>query len=492
MNKYLLEIVVFICGGSLMILEIVASRILAPFVGTSTIVWTSIIGTIMAFLSLGYWYGGKIADKNASHKTLSKIILFSAFSVLMIILINLYFLSLLQQMNLSSYMTSIFASIFLFAIPSFLLGIVSPYSAKLKMNTLQTAGTTVGTLYAISTVGSIVGTFMAGFVLIPFLGTINILFVISLLLITASTLLSIKENLKLKTLLLFLIIINFTFSNQAISQAKNFHDIDTPYNRIWIYESTINGKQILQLKTDPFGIQSAMFLDNQYDLVFDYTKFYKLANHFNPNINNALMIGGAGYSFPKFFLKNNPNARLTVVEIDPGMTAIAKKYFALQIDNPNLNIIHEDARIFLNQNKIKFDTIFIDAFSSHLSIPHQLTTIETVKKIYEGLSDDGLVILNIISSFTGEKNLFLQAELKTYSEIFPYINLYQVNNNPSDTSQNIIMIASKTDILSDNQSEDEDISNMLKKVYTKKIEATLPILTDNYAPVDYYISKLHT
>ena len=137
------------------------------------------------------------------------------------------------------------------------------------------------------------------------------------------------------------------------------------------------------------------------------------------------MLGGAGYSFPKDYLTKYPNATLDVVEIDPGVTALAKKYFALE-DHPNLTIYHEDARVFLNQNTKKYDAILGDAFSSWYLVPYQLTTEEAIRRQYDSLSLSGAVILNIVSSIEGEMGEFLRAEYKTYKKVFPQVYLLPV------------------------------------------------------------------
>ena len=157
------------------------------------------------------------------------------------------------------------------------------------------------------------------------------------------------------------------------------------------------------LKTDPHGLQGAVFLDGSDDLVFEYTKFYRLYHHFSPAANKALLIGGGVYSVAHDFLKHNPEGTIDVVEIDPGLTEIAREYFNLK-DDTRLKIYHEDGRTFLNTSEEQYDTIFMDAFNSHLSIPFQLATAETVTEIYESLADDGVVLVNIISGI--EVNYF--------------------------------------------------------------------------------------
>jgi spermidine synthase len=493
MNKFYLEITVFICGAALMILELVGSRVLAPYIGTSTIVWTALIGIILGALSLGYYVGGKMADVAAETRKLALVILGAAFFVLAIVLVSEELLRFLMEITQNIYINAVVATLFLFAVPSFLLGIVSPYAVKLKMKDLHYTGRTVGDLYAISTIGSIVGTFSAGFLLIPFLGTINILYFIVALLILASLFVSPGKIFSARWILIIILLglIIFFLAQSAQADASQLIDVDSQYNRIWIYPTTDaeTKRPVRQLSTDPYGIQSGMFLDSDNELVFSYSKYYRLADAIVPSINQALMIGGAAYSYPKDFLRNHDKAKIDVVEIDPKMTELAKKYFNLK-DDPRLVTYNEDARVFLNDNKKKYDAVYIDAFNSHLSIPYQLTTKEAVQEIYSSLNDNGAVIVNIISAFQGDKAKFLRAELATYRSIFPQVYLLRVDNTDAYQVQNVMLVAVKSPGIVNFHSDNAELYSLLQMVYDTPIANDLPILTDNYAPVDYYTMNL--
>ena len=176
-NKYLLETVVFVSGALVMIYEIVGSRILAPYIGTSTYVWTSLIGVILASLSLGYWLGGKMADRQPELKHLAGVMFFAAAMLSATILLHELVLTVLAVSALGLEIKSILAALILFAPASVLFGFVTPYAVRLKMLSVADAGKTVGRLYALSTVGSILGTFAAGFFLLPFVGSLRTLVV---------------------------------------------------------------------------------------------------------------------------------------------------------------------------------------------------------------------------------------------------------------------------------------------------------------------------
>ncbi len=490
-QKYTLEITVFVCGAVVMIFELVGSRVLGPYFGTSTFVWTSIIGIILGSLSLGYYLGGKIADKKASFGLLSSFILMSAVFMGFTTFIKEPLLSALQILPIGFKSGAIVGSLILFAPVSILLGIVSPYAAKLKLHNLNTSGETMGNLYALSTLGSILGTFLAGFYLIPKFGTNNLLITLTVILVIISIILSLKQFFKKNYVFLGIILFSLIFpSNSSKAFGKdNFIDIDTLYSRIWIYDhKDIKTNKMVRVMGINNENHSSMFLDSD-ELVNEYTKYYHLAKHFNPNFKKTLLFGGAGYSYPKDFLLQYREATIDVVEIDPKVTELARKYFNLK-DDPRLNIYHEDGRVYLNRTKENYDVIWGDAFSSIHSVPYQLTTKEAIQKKYDILNSDGIVILNIISALEGEKSEFLRAEYITYKSIFPQVYLFPVNYmDDTDRVQNIILVALKSKERPTFISEDLKLNEYLQHLWTKEIITDMPILTDDYAPVDYYMNK---
>ena len=494
-SKYILEFAVFMCGAVVMIFELVGSRVIGPFLGTSLFVWTSLIGIILASLSLGYYLGGKQADKNASMSRLARIILLAAICIAVTIGIKDILLLFLQK-NVGEIRTaSVIASIVLFMPASIFLGMVSPYAAKLKLSSLENTGRTIGNLYALSTAGSIFGTLFAGFYLIPFFGTNKLLIFLAIILVLISIVLSLKTYIKSKVaVLLFLVsgLIAFNFLDGLLIE-NGFLDLDTSYNRIFITDSKQQGRNLTIRR---MGINneahSAMYLESD-ELVSEYAKSYHLIRHFYPDFKSSLMLGGAGYSFPKSNLKTYPNAKIDVVEIDPKVTQLAKDYFKLKED-PRLSIFHNDGRTYLNHTEKTYDIILGDAFSSSYSIPYQLTTQESAQKMHDILNDDGIVILNIISSIEGDSGKFFRAEYATFKTVFPQLFVYPLHDSKNGrTIQNIFLIASKSkDKIYPFSSDDIYINNRLQKFWHKKIPNDLPILTDDFAPVDYYIGAVQS
>ena len=285
-------------------------------------------------------------------------------------------------------------------------------------------------------------------------------------------------------LLSAIVYLNFSYKE------TRFIDIDTQYNRVWIHKAkdAITGKGLLVMRTGYLN-SSSMFLHSD-ELAAEYTKYYDLAKHFKPDFQKTLMLGGAAYSYPKHYLKKYKDAEIDVVEIDPKLTELAQKYFRLK-ENPRLNIFHEGGRIFLNRTQKKYDVFMHDAFNSYYSIPFQLTTVETAEKVYNLLSDDGVALINMISSIEGDKGQFLRAEYATYKAIFPQVYLFPVAEPENgEALQNVMMVALKSDIKPIFENEDPKINEFLKHLWKEDIEIDVPILTDDYAPVDHYNSKM--
>lgn len=492
-KPFILEITVFVCGALVMIYEIIGSRLLSPFVGTSTYVWTSLIGVILASLSLGYWLGGKWADRVPDVKILAFVIFLAGGFISATVLFKEIILSFISAAPVGLEIKSLIASIFLFAPASVCLGFVTPYAVKLKLHALSDAGKTVGRLYALSTVGSILGTFAAGFFLVPFVGSVRTLYIIAATLIAISILLAGLSVTRL-SITVFVVLIFGIAANELnalyLREVSGLYDFDTEYSRVQVFQTVEpkSGRKIQALATDPYFVQSAMFLDGD-ELALEYNRYYHLIRHFKPDFRATLMIGGAGYTFPREYLRTYPDASIDVVEIDPQMTETARRFFRLK-DDPRLNIIHQDGRVFLNQaDSGRYDAVLMDAFGSLFSVPYQLTTLEAVQQISRVLKGDGVVIFNLGSAIRGESSRFLQGEFKTYQVVFPRVYLFKVNANYQDERlQNLIIVACKSTDSARLASGEDEIGGLLSHRYTKDFPLEQNILTDDLAPVEYYNS----
>lgn len=498
MKKYRYEIILFIVDAICMILELVASRILSPYFGNSNVVWTSVIGIILLSGSIGNYFGGILADKDSDTQKLKIILTLSTITVFLIPLIQEYVITNILYITKDIKVGAILATILLFFIPSFLMGLLTPIIVKLKLDTLDTAGQVSGKINAIATIGGIVGTFFGGFFLIPNFGSIHILFILTITLILLIPLVDFK--LEKKEVFFYIIIIatvivimlsyiffNNQNSNKVLEGDMNSYvSYDTQYGRILIYNTMRNDKAARILNIDS-GYESATYIDeeNWNELVFEYAKYYDLMFDINPDIKDTLMIGGAGYSYPKYFISNFENANMDVVEIDGEITEIAKKYFYLdklieEYDiekNNRLQLITDDGRTYLNRNNKKYDAILNDAFAA--STPAKtLTTLEAVQRIKNSLNENGIYLTNIISSLEGENSKFLRAEVNTLNQMFKNVYIFPCRDaNDLENVQNIMVIA--TDNTFDSKSS-----------YQLQISENEIIITDDYCPIDTLIPKI--
>ena len=497
MKKYLLEITVFITGMGIMVFEIVGSRVLAPYVGTTTIVWSILIGIILAALSLGYWYGGRLADRKAEYYHFSMLLFFAAIFIALTGFFKTPVMTFLENSIGGFRWETIWASLIMFAPASFFMAAVSPYAARLRLASVKETGTTVGNLYAISTAGSILGAFLTGLVLLPYLGNTKIIYSLAVLLLLASLLAFSARWMKAKVAVTLTAVVLLIFANSLdnIFLKKGIIHIRSAYFDIMVGTGTdtfsnINvgggtNKPILTLQTGNDTIQSAMFADGSTDLVLPYQIFYKgLTPYFSPGAKNILVIGGGAYSYPRNFLSSNPEAHADVVEIDPKMTEVAKKYFNLA-DDGRLTSYNLDGRVFLNRNQKKYDAVYVDSFRTYVP-PYQLTTVETAQKIFSSLTDSGAVYVNLISAVEGESAKFFQAEYATYKKIFPQVYIFRVAYPYTDIPQNLILVATKSGQRLPLQSSDPNLEGYLQHGWEGEVAMVRPLI-DDFAPVSDYM-----
>lgn len=481
--RYRYEIAVFLASFSIMVFEIVGSRVMGPYFGTSLQIWTLLIGIVLGSISLGYIWGGRKANDGATVSFFSRLYLFAGMTLAVTLLLRDIIISVILIGKLPFLVAAFVTTILLFGPTSFFLGAITPYAMTLKGQEEKRLGILVGNLSAISTIGSIVGTFAAGLILIPLFGTTSILIgLIVLLLLVGVGLFLPKTGGQIGSLgVTFLLVLSYSVYYYSFRDAANPLDVDTQYNRVLLYTVTNtegNKVRILGINNEN---HSAMYLESN-ELVNEYTKYYDLFSLAVPNAQRVLMLGGAGYSYPKHALEKYPHLSLDVVEIDPGVTALARKYFRL-VDDPRLTIYHQDARIFLNNPPRKYDAILGDAFGSRYAVPFHLTTKEAMEKIYAALSEEGIFIMNVISAQEGSGSRYLHAQVKTLQEVFPYVTTFKVLPEAKEIYQNIMIIASKSPFPT--VSTDEYFNSFLQNRFDSNSSSQQGIvLTDEYAPVE--------
>ena len=505
----MLEVTVFLGGALVMVLEMVGARVLAPHVGTSAVVWTSLIGVVLACLALGAWAGGRYADKSLSRAGLGRILLGAGLGCALTACFNGVAGSIAQGLG-NIYLAAVAAALAVFALPALFCGMLSPYVIRLRIASVDTAGATVGRLYALSTAGSILGTFLGGFVLISFWGSQTILWGVSLAFLVLS-LVNDRQRPLLRLLLLVGCLLLAVLGNQRegwLAENSGQRLVESPYNSIRISEGVDRNKAdrpVRLMATDPGYSQSGMLLDAPEELYFHYTRFYALGPRFVPGADSVLMLGGGGYSVPKWLFSDKSGLagqglEVCVVELDPAMTDTARRWFGLA-DREGLEIRHEDARAFLNRQQRQFDLVFVDVFNSHYSVPFQMGTLEAAAGLRRAVAPGGALLMNVISAVEGEDGRLFRSIWHALAAHFAEVRVFCVSRpDRPDMVQNLMLLAlpeagrpvrpaaRAADATADPPAAEVDA--MLACQYAQPIAQDVPPLSDDFAPVERYAMML--
>lgn len=435
------EYVAFITGFSLLAYELVASRILAPAIGSSIYVWTSVIGVIIAALSLGYATGGRLADKRVNPLDIAWLLLASSAAAVVTLLSADGALAAITATRADPRMQGLIAAVVLFMPTSFLLGMISPYLARLKNVSVATTGTTIASLSALNSLGGIVGTFCTGFIFFAYIGSKETLLLVSLLLLAASWLIQPKILFKKRILYTLLIILVAFVAIRITKQSAVVATIDTPSSSYKVIDFNYEGKSIRGIATGPGGIQSGIYRDGSKELAFTYTRKMAELVEQVPQKESILILGGGALTLPQYLANKYPSSKIDVVEIDPKLAPIARQYFNYR-DPANVTIISEDARVFLNQNTKQYDVVLVDVYTD-TAVPFSLTTVEYTAKLANAVTEDGVVAANIIGALNSGCDDLLSGLHASYVRQFPFYEAYPLRDASLQTTQNIIVAYSK-------------------------------------------------
>ena len=494
-----LPFTVFVTGACVLVIEIVATRILAPYFGNTIYSVSSVISVVLAALSVGYWVGGRLADKHPTKKLFFAIIAFSGVLVLLLQFLRLTLLP-MWGYNLPLAAGPLIMSCALFFAPSFVLGMLSPFAIALQQKDAkgQGVGTTAGQMFFFSTVGSIAGSLLAGFVLIPVFGITSILVGVGvvLFLLGIVPLAVLGMGRKPTVVAVLLAASTLTLATTAVpTQSSPLYGKDGVYERIVIDDGIWRGRAARFLQQDTSN-SAAMYLNSD-ELAYDYTRYYCLYEMFEPKVEQALVLGGGAYSIPKALLTDLPAAKVDVAEIEPSLVELGKQYFRLP-DDPRLTHYIQDGRRMLHDTDKHYDVIFSDVYHSMYSIPSHFTTKEFMQLASERLTGNGVFIANLIGSTSTSGPSFVWSEVKTMQQVFPQVYVFGVRD-PLDTAvQNIVVVGAKSKTRVDvngakwRKSAYQAVREVAGHyVSTERIPLDrYPVLTDDYAPVDYLAAKV--
>ncbi len=493
--------------------ELSASRLLDPFFGNSLIIWSTIIGLMLLYLTVGYFIGGRWADRDPRESTLFQITAWGAFLVGLIPFISSPVLRLsvagFVDYSVGVLLGSFVAVLVLFSVPITLLGTVSPFAIRLALRDVEHGGHTAGSIYALSTLGSLLGTFLPSLLLIPNLGTRLTFFTFALVLLIVSLggllLTQPKRALAYGAMPLILIAMNLLWPAGPIKPSPGLvYETESSYNYIQVTEHDAgqNGTWRFLFLNEGQGIHSAYNPGYpEYPLVDGVWDYFLIVPYFNDpphpaaEVENVLIIGSAAGTVSKAYSGIYGPIPIDGVEIDPAIIEIGQAWF--DMTEPNLNLHAQDGRFFLATTDNRYDVIIVDAYRPPY-IPFHLTTQEFFREIYEHLDEDGVVAINAGRTATDYSLVeTLGATMKT---AFP--NVY-VLDAPSygSTLGNSLVIATKQPTRLENFPANVALLDhpLLRLVADRALNSRIwelqpaddtIIFTDDKAPVEQVIHNL--
>ena len=396
-----LGIVVFTAGVATLATEIAASRLLAPYFGSSTIVWANIIGLILLYLSIGYWLGGKVADRRPEPRLLGWMMLVAAGAVALTPFIARPILEValrgLDAVSVGAVIGSFFAALALFAVPITLLGAVAPFAIRLALVDVREAGAVGGRLYALSTVGSIVGTFLSADRHHPAARDA-------------------ADDARLRrpahpgggAAPRHPLAAADRSSPPGCSSSPpgrsrraraSLYETESSYQYIQIVERS-DGSRALKLN-EGVAVHS-VWHEGSVLTGGVWDTFLLVPPLLDRPVEQMLMIGNAGGTVARAYGELYPDVEIDGVEIDPEVSEAARRYLGLD-DNPRLNVITADGRPFLELTDETYDLIVVDAYHQPY-IPFYLATREFFAAVRDHLRPGGVVALNV-ASVPGDERL---------------------------------------------------------------------------------------
>ncbi|MBI1354602.1 MAG: hypothetical protein GC160_09670 [Acidobacteria bacterium] len=508
---------VFVSSLCIMVVELVAGRLIARYVGSSLYTWTSVIGIVLAGIAAGNFVGGLIADRYKAKEALASLFLIASAASLIAPMLNDR-VGAWGLMREQDWALRIALHVLLVFFPSAaVLGMISPVAAKLALEIGTHTGRTIGSVYSWGAMGSIVGTFLTGYFLIAQMGTVAVLLSVSGVLLAMAFYFGSQALLPYVWAGVLGASFLAAFAPWAWAETAGMRLGLRDFNDEFVYFSTesnyaaIRVEEALELPgvrsmTIDYLIHAYIKWDNPDDLQYDYERIY--AGITNQAVDSlprgrsprALFLGGGGFVYPDWFLRHFPNGYAEVAEIDPMVTKAAFDAFGLK-PNPRMTIHNLDARNHVDDLLVRqrageavggFDLVFGDAFN-HYSPPFHLTTYEFNEKVRALMSDQGVFLANVIDVY--RSGLFLGAMINTFEKSFPHVYVFTTASagpSDADSRDTFVVVGSMRLLDLDDLSYDKYSAVLLtnENLETLRRRSRRLVLTDDFAPVDNLLAPV--
>ncbi len=437
--KLLLGACVFVSGASVMVLQFLIVRILERDFGGALQVWAAVISVCLAGISLGYYLGGYLADRYYSFRVLGLMLLLGGLAAASVETLAGWIGARLFEIDFAIAWHPYAAALFSSFVPNLLLGTILPQAIKLGTSELARVGKSVGRIAALSELGSIFGVILTAQVLIVYVGVRESLYALAAVLALAGLgLLATGKRLLPVTVLAGCLLLSVPQLAVGQSRGNIVFEEYSAYHHIIVED--IGAHRILRFNQD---IQSTMSLANPSTGGFEYTDFFHVPLVLNPSIDRSLFIGLGGGTGPKDFLAYYPEMQVDVVEIDPMVIDVARRYFTVP-EHERLRIAQQDGRNWLRRNRTPYGTVVIDAYASGgpygAYLPYHLATKEFFEIVSANLRTGGSVVFNAIGSYGGMNADVIRDVYTTLNAVFHAVYVFQ-----AQTSINTVFVAVKID-----------------------------------------------
>ena len=479
-----LYLTVFMTGASVMVIELLGTRMIAPFYGASLYVWSSLISVTMIALASGYFIGGMWADR-AKRTGLSLIIALAALFTLLIPWVTRFVLLATDSLGLRA--GAFVSALVLFSPSLTMLGMVGPFAIKLSTARLDGIGSCAGRIYAVSTVGSVVGTLVLGFYLFPLIGSREILLGLSVLLLILAVAVALYEQKQLGVTVavlpsVLLAIIGFCLLPNAIGAAhaytggksfKILSERESLYGWVRVIEEPARDLRFLTSDASMIGAASISNSESR----LGYQEIVRLIPALAPKMSRALIVGlGAGHMAKT--LHDRYGIVTDTLEIDPAVADAASTYFGFK---PTGQSLVGDARYEIGHLKGPYDLIIHDCFTGGTE-PAHLLTVETLAQLRGLLSSQGILAVNFVA-FSSDKNAALSSVSKTIAQAFSHQSVFIAD--PGEDYNDFIFLAANQPInLTSKWLLPEQAAWLQKRVFTVNKSPGV-VLTDNFNPLEH-------